>query len=153
MTDQFDVRPEDRFTFGLWTVGNPGADPFGSRVRGTIPPTRIVEKLAELGAHGVNFHDNDLIPFGASAGERDKIVADFKKALSDTGMKVPMATTNLFSHPVFKDGAFTSNNPKVRAFALSKTMKAMDLGAEFGAKTYVGAKGCGAIFARSEPLK
>jgi xylose isomerase len=137
MTDQFDARPEDRFTFGLWTVGNPGADPFGSRVRDTISPTRIVQKLAELGAHGVNLHDNDLVPFGASAQERDRIVAEFKKALSDTGMKVPMATTNLFSHPIFKDGAFTSNDPSVRAFALQKTMRAMDLGAELGAKTYV----------------
>jgi xylose isomerase len=137
MTDQFDARPEDRFTFGLWTVGNPGADPFGSRVRETISPVRIVQKLAELGAHGVNLHDNDLVPFGASAQERDRIVAEFKKALSDTGMKVPMATTNLFSHPIFKDGAFTSNDPSVRAFALQKTMRAMDLGAELGAKTYV----------------
>jgi xylose isomerase len=137
MTDQFDARPEDRFTFGLWTVGNPGADPFGSRVRETISPVRIVSKLAELGAHGVNLHDNDLVPFGASAQERDRIVAEFKKALSDTGMKVPMATTNLFSHPIFKDGAFTSNDPNVRAFALQKTMRAMDLGAELGAKTYV----------------
>ncbi len=137
MTDQFDARPEDRFTFGLWTVGNPGADPFGSRVRETISPVRIVQKLAELGAHGVNLHDNDLVPFGASAQERDRIVGEFKKALSDTGMKVPMATTNLFSHPIFKDGAFTSNDPSVRAFAIQKTMRAMDLGAELGAKTYV----------------
>lgn len=137
MTDQFDARPEDRFTFGLWTVGNPGADPFGSRVRETIPPTRIVQKLAELGAYGVNLHDNDLVRFEATATERDKIVAEFKKVLSDTGMKVPMATTNLFSHPVFKDGAFTANDPKVRAFALQKTMRAMDLGAELGARTYV----------------
>lgn len=137
MSDSFDPIAEDRFTFGLWTVGNPGADPFGPRVRKTIPPTRIVEKLSELGAHGVNLHDNDLVPFDATPTERDKIVSDFKKTLSATGMKVPMATTNLFSHPVFKDGAFTSNNPQVRAFALSKTMKSMDLGAELGAKTYV----------------
>lgn len=137
MTDPFDPRPEDRFTFGLWTVGNPGADPFGARVRETISPVRIVEKLAELGAHGVNLHDNDLVPFGASSKERDTIVADFKKALSATGMKVPMATTNLFSHPIFKDGAFTSNDPKVRAFAIQKTMRSMDLGAELGAKIYV----------------
>ncbi len=137
MTDQFDARPEDRFTFGLWTVGNPGADPFGSRVRETISPTRIVQKLSELGAYGVNLHDNDLVPFGATAKERDGIVSEFKKALSDTGMKVPMATTNLFSHPIFKDGAFTSNDPSVRAFALQKTMRSMDLGAELGAKIYV----------------
>jgi xylose isomerase len=135
--DSFDPRPEDRFTFGLWTVGNPGADPFGTAVRERMSPTHIVRKLSELGAHGVNLHDNDLVPFGASAAERDRIVSEFKKALADTGMKVPMATTNLFGHPIFKDGAFTSNDPKVRAFAIAKTMKAMDLGAELGAKVYV----------------
>lgn len=133
----FDPTKEDRFTFGLWTVGNPGRDPFGEPVRPAINPNDIVRKLAECGAYGVNLHDNDLIPFGASASERDRIVSEFKKALDDTGMKVPMATTNLFTHPVFKDGAFTSNDPKVRAFALQKTMRAMDLGAELGAKLYV----------------
>jgi xylose isomerase len=127
----------DKFTFGLWTFGNPGRDPFGSEVR--VPPTPIegVKKLAELGAYGVNFHDNDLVPLGASAQERDRIVRDFKAALDDHGMVVPMATTNLFSHPVFKDGAFTSNDPKVRAYALQKTMAAIDLGVECGAKIYV----------------
>ena len=127
----------DKFTFGLWTVGNPGADPFGPAVRKPVPPTERVRKLGELGAYGVNLHDNDLVPFGASAAERDRIVTDFKKALSDSGVVVPMATTNLFSHPVFKDGAFTSNDPKVRAFALQKTMNSMDLGADLGAKIYV----------------
>jgi xylose isomerase len=127
----------DKFTFGLWTFGNPGRDPFGTDVR--VPPTPIegVKKLSELGAWGVNFHDNDLIPFGSSAQVRDGIVREFKKALEDYGMVVPMATTNLFSHPVFKDGAFTSNDPKVRAFAFQKTMAAIDLGVEFGAKVYV----------------
>ncbi|MGK0300082.1 MAG: xylose isomerase [Planctomycetota bacterium] len=133
----FDPTKADRFTFGLWTVGNPGRDPFGEAVRPVLDPNHIVRKLAECGASGVNFHDNDLVPFGASASEQDRIVSEFKKTLADTGMTVPMATTNLFTHPVFKDGAFTSNDPKVRAFALQKTMRAMDLGAEFGAKLYV----------------
>ncbi len=133
----FDPTKEDRFTFGLWTVGNPGRDPFGEAVRPTMDPNHIVRKLAECGAHGVNLHDNDLVPFGASAKEHDRIVSQFKQTLADTGMTVPMATTNLFTHPVFKDGAFTSNDPKVRAFALQKTMRAMDLGADLGAKLYV----------------
>jgi xylose isomerase len=135
--DQFSPKREDRFTFGLWTVNNPGADPFGGAVRQKMSAPHIVEKLSELGAYGVNFHDNDLVPFGTDAATRARIIADFKKALADTGMVVPMATTNLFSHPVFKDGAFTSNDPRVRAFALQKTMAAIDLGVEFGATTYV----------------
>ena len=127
----------DKFTFGLWTFGNAGRDPFGTEIR--VPPTPIegVKKLSELGAWGLNLHDNDLVPFGASLAERDRIVSEFKKALSDYGMVVPMATTNLFSHPVFKDGAFTSNDASVRAFALQKTMKSIDLGVELGAKIYV----------------
>lgn len=133
----FDPVPEDKFTFGLWTVGNPGRDPFGPSVRPTMKPTYIVEKLAEIGAFGVNLHDNDLVPFEATASERDAIVRDFKQALEDHGLVVPMATTNLFSHPIFKDGAFTANDPQVRAFALQKTMRAIDLGAELGAKIYV----------------
>ena len=135
--DTFTPTPADRFTFGLWTVGNPGRDPFGPSVRATQSPNRIVAKLAECGAYGVNLHDEDLIPFGASAAERDRIVKEFKDALTDNGMVVPMATTNLFSQPIFKDGAFTSNDPRVRTFALQKTMRAMDLGVELGAKTYV----------------
>ena len=127
----------DKFTFGLWTVSNPGRDPFGEPVRPPVTPVQCVHMVGELGAWGVNLHDNDLVPFGATASERDRIVADFKKALDDTGVCVPMATTNLFSHPIFKDGAFTSNDPKVRAFALRKTMDSMDLGVELGAKIYV----------------
>jgi xylose isomerase len=127
----------DRFTFGLWTLGNPGRDPFGDPVRTGFKPVEIVEKLGAMGAMGVNFHDNDLVPFGATAQERDRIVAEFKTALANAGMTVPMATTNLFGHPAFKDGAFTSNDPEVRAFAYQKVMRSMDLGAEFGAKTYV----------------
>ena len=135
--DAYTPRPEHHFTFGLWTVGNTGRDPFGDPVRPVIAPTRIVEKLAELGAYGVNLHDNDLVPRDATAAERDRIVRDFKKALAASGLVVPMATTNLFSDPVFRDGAFTSNDARVRAFALKKTMAAMDLGVELGAKTYV----------------
>lgn len=133
----YDPDPKMKFTFGLWTVGNPGRDPFGGPTRETIPPERIVELLGEVGAYGVNFHDNDLIPIDASTSEAERIKKDFKKALKDTGLVVPMATTNLFSDPVFKDGAFTSNNARVRAYAIQKTMRAMDLGAEFGAKIYV----------------
>ena len=130
-------RPEHHFTFGLWTVGNPGRDPFGEAVRPVLSPPYIVEKLAELGAYGVNFHDNDLVPRDATAAERDTIVRDFKKALADTGMKVPMATTNLFGDPVFRDGAFTSSDARVRRHAIQKTMRSMELGKEFGAETYV----------------
>ncbi len=129
--------PQDKFTFGLWTVGNPGRDPFGLPVRAVISPVQIVHMLAELGAYGVNLHDNDLIPFNATPTERDTIVKDFKAALASTGLKVPMATTNLFTHPAFKDGAFTANDPKVRAFALQKTIRAIELGVELGASVYV----------------
>jgi xylose isomerase len=135
--DAYAPRPEHHFTFGLWTVGNPGRDPFGDAVRPALAPTRIVEKLAELGAYGVNLHDNDLVPRDASPSERDRIVRDFKAALQRTGMRVPMATTNLFSDPVFRDGAFTSHDARVRAYAVQKTMVAIDLGVELGAETYV----------------
>lgn len=129
--------PSNKFTFGLWTVGNPGRDPFGEPVRDALPPVEIVHLLAEVGAWGVNFHDNDLVPITATAAERDRIVRDFKKALADTGLVVPMATTNLFSDPAFRDGAFTSNDPEVRAYALHKTLHAIDLGVELGAGIYV----------------
>src|SRR5689334_7311506 len=135
--DAYTPRPEHHFTFGLWTVGNIGRDPFGDPVRPAIDPNRIVQKLGELGAYGVNLHDNDLVPRDASAAERDRIVREFKQALADTGMKVPMATTNLFSDPAFRDGAFTSRDPRVRAFALQKSLAAIDLGVELGATTYV----------------
>jgi xylose isomerase len=133
----YDPTRKDKFTFGLWTVGNRGRDPFGEFVRPPLEPVVAVDRLAEIGAWGVNFHDNDLVPIDAGAAERDRIVSRFRKALSDTGMKVPMATTNLFTDPVFKDGAFTSHDPRVRAYAVQKTMRAMDLGVELGAKTYV----------------
>jgi xylose isomerase len=135
--DSYQPQKADRFTFGLWTVGNPGSDPFGPRVRSRMEPTYIVRRLAECGAWGVNLHDNDLVPFDATAAERDRIVADFQAALTEHDMVVPMATTNLFSHPVFKDGAFTSSDPRVRAFAIQKTMAGIDLGVELGASTYV----------------
>ncbi len=137
MTITYEPRPEHKFTFGLWTVGSVGSDPFGSPVRDPKSPVDLVHLLAEVGAWGVNFHDNDLVPIDATPAERDRIVRDFRKVLKETGLVVPMATTNLFWDPIFKDGAFTSNDPKVRAYALQKTMNAMDLGAELGAKIYV----------------
>jgi xylose isomerase len=108
-------RPEHKFTFGLWTVGNRGRDPFGEATRASLSPITMIERLIALGVYGVNLHDNDLIPIDATAAERDRIVREFKQALDDHGMKVPMATTNLFYDPVFKDSAFTSNDPRVRA--------------------------------------
>jgi len=137
MSDQFTPRKEDKFTFGLWTVGNPGRDPFGDPVRQPLAPEYSVAKLSELGAYGINLHDNDLVPFDATTQERDRIVASFKKALADHGLVVPMATTNLFTHPIFRDGAFTSSDASVRAFAIQKTLRAIDLGAELGAGIYV----------------
>ncbi len=137
MADVYAAKKEDKFSFGLWTVGNIGRDPFGDPSRKPIPPTRIVKKLSELGAWGVNLHDNDLVPIDATPAQRNKIVREFKKALKDYGMVVPMATTNTFSHPVFKDGGFTSNDPKVRAYGLQKVMQSIDMGVELGAKIYV----------------
>src|SRR5512138_1790479 len=136
MTD-YTPKPEHKFTFGLWTVGNTGSDPFGRATRDTKTPVELVQLLAEVGAWGVNLHDNDLVPIDATPAERDQIVRDFKAALTETGLCAPMATTDLFHEAVFKDGAFTANDPKVRAYALQKTMNAIDLGAELGAKVYV----------------
>jgi xylose isomerase len=135
--DSFTPTPADRFTFGLWTVGQVGRDPFGLPTREVLDPTYLVARLAELGAYGVNLHDSDLVPDDASASERDRIVARFKAALREHGLVVPMATTNLFSDPVFKDGAFTSADARVRHYAIAKTMRAIDLGVELGAETYV----------------
>jgi xylose isomerase len=137
MADAFAPLPEHKFTFGMWTVGSVGRDPFGEPVRSRLTPVEIVHLLAEVGAYGVNFHDNDLVPIDATQAERDRIVSDFRKALKETGLVVPMATTNLFGDPAFKDGAFTANDPRVRAYALQKTMRAIDLGVEVGAKVYV----------------
>lgn len=135
--DRYAPTPDDRFSFGLWTVGNPGRDPFGEPTRPPLDPVEAVHRLAELGAWGVNFHDDDLVPRGSTAAERDAIVRRFRSALDETGMVVPMATTNLFADPAFKDGAFTSADARVRAYALQKTMRAIDLGVELGATTYV----------------
>ncbi|AVV46186.1 xylose isomerase [Streptomyces sp. ID05-04B] len=129
--------PDDRFTFGLWTVGWQGRDPFGDATRRALDPVETVTRLAELGAYGVTFHDDDLIPFGSSDSEREEHVKRFRQALDTTGMTVPMATTNLFTHPVFKDGAFTANDRDVRRYALRKTIRNIDLAVELGAKTYV----------------
>ena len=137
-TDPYKPTPSDKFTFGLWTLGNPGRDPFGEPTRPILSPAQIVNAIGEAGgAFGVNFHDNDLIPINATPSESDQIKSDFSKALKRNKLKVPMATTNLFSHPVFKDGAFTSNDAEIRAYAIQKAMKAMQLGAEFGAKIFV----------------
>jgi xylose isomerase len=129
--------PEDKFTFGLWTVGWQARDPFGDATRDPLDPVRTVNELAERGAYGVTFHDDDLIPFGSDDSARRTHIDRFKKALADTGMKVPMATTNLFTHPVFKDGAFTSNDKDIRRYAIRKVMTNIELAVELGATTYV----------------
>jgi xylose isomerase len=133
----YEPRPEHKFSFGLWTVGNRGRDPFGDVVRPAISPNDIVALLAEVGAWGVNLHDNDLVPIDATPAERDRLVREFKAACERQGLVVPMATVNLFYDPVFRDGAFTANDPAVRAYAVQKTMRAMDIGAELGAKIFV----------------
>jgi len=135
--DKYAPRPEHKFSFGLWTVGNRGRDPFGDAVRPSLPPIDAVALLAEVGAWGVNLHDNDLVPIDATAGERDRLVQSFKIACQTNGICVPMATVNLFYDPVFRDGAFTANDARVRAYAIQKTMSAMDIGAELGAKIFV----------------
>src|SRR4029077_9138278 len=136
-TDKYEPRPEHKFSFGLWTIGNCGRDTFGDAVRAPISPVDIVALLGEIGAWGVNLHDNDLIPIDAKPAERDRIVCEFRRACANHKITVPMATVNLFYHPVFRDGAFTSNDPEVRAYAVQKTLRAMDLGAELGAKIFV----------------
>ena len=134
---KYKPRPEHKFTFGLWTVGNRGRDPFGDAVRPTLTPVEAVRMLGEIGAYGVNFHDNDLVPIDASPQERDRIVSEFRRACEENGVVVSMATVNLFYDPIFRDGAFTANDNSVRDYALQKTMRAMDLGAECGAKIFV----------------
>ena len=137
MTDRFSPTPDDHFTFGLWTVGNRGRDPFGFETREHLDPVDAVHHLADLGAYGVNFHDDDLVPFGAPVAEREAVLKRFRKALDDSGMKVPMATTNLFSQAVFKDGAYTANDPDVRRYAVRKTFESIELGVSLGAGIYV----------------
>jgi xylose isomerase len=137
MPDPFAAAPDDRFSFGLWTVGHRGGDPFGVATRPPIAPEEIVARLAEVGAWGVSLHDDDLVPFDSTAAERDRIVARFGKAVADAGLCVPMTTVNLFTQPVFKDGALTAADPAVRRFALRKATAAIDLGAELGAGVFV----------------
>ena len=129
--------PEDRFSFGLWTVGFRGGDPFGEPTRDRLDPVEAVHRLAELGAWGITFHDDDLIPFGSDAEERSRVLSRFQKALDETGLVVPMVTTNLFTHPVFKDGALTANDRDVRRFALRTVLRNVELAAELGARTFV----------------
>jgi len=133
----YEPKPEDKFTFGLWTIANRGRDPFGDVVRETPSPVEIAQGLAKIGAWGVSFHDNDLIPIDATPSQRDSIVREFKKALDENGLKVGMATINMFTDPVFKDGGFTANDGHVRAYALQKAMQAIDTGAELGADVFV----------------
>jgi xylose isomerase len=133
----YEPDPKMKFTFGLWTVGNVGRDPFGEPTRRKLSLEEICRLVGEVGAYGINFHDNDAIPIDASPDETKRILKDFKRSLKDNGLVCPMATTNLFSDPVFKDGAFTSNNARIRAYARQKTMRGMQFGAELGAKTYV----------------
>ena len=133
----FDPQPADKFSFGLWTVGWQARDPFGDATREPLDPVEAVHRLADLGAWGITFHDDDLIPPGSDEGVRQLAIERFTAALSETGMVVPMATTNTFSHPVFKDGAFTSTDRDIRRFALRKIMRNIDLAAELGARTYV----------------
>ncbi len=135
--DELRPAPEHRFTFGLWTVGNPGRDPFGLPTRAPLDPVESVERLAELGAWGVSYHDDDLVPWDATAADRERIVRRFREALDRTGLRIGMATTNLFSHPAFKDGAFTSNDRGVRRAAVGKALRNIDLAAELGAEIYV----------------
>ena len=137
MSQAYTPVPQDKFTFGLWTVGWQGRDPFGDAVRAPLDPVVAVHELAELGAYGISFHDDDLIPFGSTDAERAAAIGRFRAALDETGLRVPMATTNLFTHPVFKDGAFTANDRDVRRYALRKTIRNIDLAAELGAETYV----------------
>jgi xylose isomerase len=137
ISDPLVPTPAHKFTFGLWTVGWQGRDPFGDATRPALDPVESVQRLAELGAYGVTFHDDDLIPFGASEAEREAAVKRFRAALDASGLRVPMATTNLFTHPVFKDGAFTANDRDVRRYALRKTIRNIDLAAELGASVYV----------------
>src|SRR5512146_652225 len=136
-SDAYVPTPEDKFSFGIWTVGWQGVDVFGGAVRPPMAADRAVRKLAELGAYGVNFHDNDVFDFDATNAERDQKIAAFRKALDETGLVVTTATTNLFGHPIFKDGAFTANEREIRRFALAKVMRNLDLAADLGAKTYV----------------
>src|SRR5690242_2901814 len=151
MSTEYTATPEDKFTFGLWTVGWEGVDVFGGAIRPPMDPAYAVGKLAELGAYGVTFHDNDVFAFDADPAQRQASIGSFRKAVEAHGLKVPMVTTNTFSHPIFKDGGFTSNDRRVRRFALGKIARNIDLAAELGAETYVfwgGREGAESNFAK-----
>ena len=137
MSSNTSPTPADKFSFGMWTVGWQARDPFGEPTRAPLDPLHAVDKLAEIGAWGITFHDDDLVPFGSSPSERDTIISRFKDRLAATGICVPMITTNLFAHPVFKDGGFTSNNRDVRRYALRKVLRNIELAADLGAQTFV----------------
>lgn len=130
MADRFAAKKSDKFAFGVWCVLNRGRDPFGSETRPALDPVKAVRELGKRNVYGFEYHDNDLIPFGASPREERRIVAGVKKAMKDTGIRATAGTTNLFSHPVFRDGAFTSHDAEVRAFAVQKALKLIDLAAE-----------------------
>ena len=134
---EFTPTPENHFAFGLWTVGNRGRDPFGDAVRAKLETVDMIKGLADIGVWGVSFHDDDLMSFGAPEKQRRAELDAFKKALDETGMVCSMATTNLFYHPVFKDGAFTSNDRQIRRYAIQKVMRNLDVAAELGAPIYV----------------
>ncbi len=134
---RFQPTREDKFTFGLWTVGWQARDPFGDATRAAMDPALAVHRLAELGAYGINFHDDDVVPFGSDDAQRHDCLTKLRKALAETGLEVPMVTTNLFTHPIFKDGALTSNDREVRRYALRKVLRNIDLAAELGAETFV----------------
>ena len=129
--------PADKFSFGLWTVGYNGTDPFGGPTRASMDILHVLDKLKEVGAYGLTFHDDDLFAFGSDDATRQKQIDRLKTGLKDTGLIIPMVTTNLFSPPVFKDGGFTSNDRGVRRFAMRKAMRQLELGVELGAKTFV----------------
>jgi len=137
MAKAYRPRKGDKFAFGLWTVMNRGADPFGAPTRKPLSPFDAIRRLGEMGVYGYEFHDNDIVPLGASARERDRLVRRARSVADGAGIRATMATCNMFSHPVFKDGAFTSNDARVRAFAVQKAMGAIDMGVELGAKVFV----------------
>jgi xylose isomerase len=128
---------EDKFAFGVWCLQNRGRDPFGDQTRPELPALECIKGLAQRNCYGFEFHDNDILPFGASAAQRDQILRDVKKAIGDWGIKATMATTNTFYHPVFKDGAFTSTDPAVRLYTTQKVIRAIDVAAELGTQVFV----------------
>jgi xylose isomerase len=137
MTHQLVPTRDDKFSFGLWTIGWQARDTFGDATRPPLDPVESVTRLAELGAYGVSFHDNDVVPFGADESERERLIKRFRQATEEAGVVVTMMTTNLFTHPMFKEGAFTANDRGIRRYAIRKVMRNLELAAELGAQTYV----------------